>query len=157
MTASIRDEVTVDVAATPVRVWSLISDLMRMGEWSPTCLRCEWLDGSTDPHVGARFFGYSRQRGARLSRESVVTASEPGREFAFDTMFRGKVSTRWQYRFEPTPEGTRVMESYEVLAMPRWVKTLRRIPGMADRSRLDTRHSMQVTLNRIKAAAESEQ
>lgn len=154
MTEVIKDEVTIDVAAPPERVWSLISDVTRMGEWSPICTRCEWLGGSTGPKVGARFSGQSVQRGARLSRESVVTASEPGREFAFHTIFRGKVSTRWKYNLEPIPQGTRVTESYEVIAMPLWVKTIRRIPGMAERSRIDTRNGMQVTLERIKAAAE---
>ncbi len=157
MTAIIKDEVTVEMAATPERVWSLVSDVTRMGEWSPICARCEWLNGATEPQVGARFTGQSRQRGARWSRESVITASDPGREFAFDTLFRGNVSTRWRYRFEPIPEGTRVSESYEVILMPRWVKTLRRIPGMVDRSSRDARNGMQVTLDHLKAAAERAQ
>lgn len=151
------DEVTIDVAAPPQRVWSLVSDVTRMGEWSPICTRCGWLGGSTSPHVGARFSGQSTQRGARISRESVVTASDPGRVFAFHTIFHGKVSTRWKYSLEPIPEGTRVTESYEVIAMPLWVKAIRRVPGMAERSRIDTHQGMEVTLNRIKAAAEGDQ
>ncbi|MQA13303.1 MAG: hypothetical protein GEV09_03775 [Pseudonocardiaceae bacterium] len=30
-----RDEVTVQLAAAPERVWELVSDITRMGEWSP--------------------------------------------------------------------------------------------------------------------------
>lgn len=152
--AIIRDEVTVEMAATPERVWALVSDVTRMGEWSPICIRCEWLDGSTEPLVGNRFIGYSRQSGTRSSRECVVTVCEPGREFAFNTLFRGEVSNRWRYQLESVPAGTSVTESYEVFVMPRWVRILRRIPGMVDRSRRDARRGMQVTLDKIKATAE---
>lgn len=154
MTSLVSDEVTVEVSASPDRVWSLVSDLTRMKEWSPMCTGFEWLGGSTDPQVGNRFIGYSRQRGARMSRECVITANDPGREFAFDTLFRGNVSNHWRYRFESIPEGTRVIESYEVILMPRWVRTLRHIPGMVGRSRRDVRADMLETLNRIKASAE---
>ena len=152
--AIVRDEVTVEMVATPERVWTLVSDVTRMGEWSPICTRCERLDGSTEPRVGSRFIGYSRQSGTRSSRECVVTACEPGREFAFDTLFRGEVSNRWRYHFESVPAGTSVTESYEVFVMPRWVRVLRRIPGMVGRSRRDARRGMQVTLEKIKATAE---
>lgn len=150
----VSDEVAVEVVASPDRVWSLVSDITRMSEWSPSCTGCEWLHGSTEPHVGNRFIGYSRQRGARLSRECVITVSELGREFAFDTLFRGKVSNHWRYRFESVPGGTRVTESYEVILMPLWVRTVRLIPGMVGRSHRDARRGMLETLNRIKATAE---
>ncbi len=151
----VSDEVSVDVAAPPDRVWSLVSDVTRMKEWSQMCTGCEWLGGSTEPKVGNRFVGYSRVRGTRTSRQCVITASEPGRVFAFDTLFRGKVSNHWRYRIEAIPQGTCITESYEVILMPRWVKTLRLIPGMADRSRRDVKRDMLMTLNRIKASAES--
>src|SRR5207249_12247308 len=121
------DEVVADVAAPPQRVWSLVSDVTRMGEWSPSCRQCEWLGDPAGPAVGARFVGRNRQSGARWSRECVVDASDPGREFAFHTVFRGAEATRWRYRLEPTAEGTRVVESYEVVALPRWVRVVRRL------------------------------
>ena len=150
----VSDEVTIEVAATPERVWSLVSDVTRMGEWSPLCTRCEWLGESTEPQVGNRFIGFNRQSGVRSSRECIITASDPGREFAFNTLFRGNVSNRWRYRFESILGGTRVVESYEVLVMPRWVRAIRCLPGMVGRSRRDARHGMQVTLNRLKETAE---
>lgn len=49
-----------------------------------------------------------------------------------------------------------VTESYEIVAMPRWVRALRRLPGMVERSRRDARRGMELTLERIGAVAEAE-
>src|SRR5688500_16489936 len=84
-----RDEVAIDMAADPLAVWALLSDIPRMGEWSPVCRRCEYLDGASSPTPGTRFVGHNRQAGARWSRTCVVTACEPGCELAFHTLFRG--------------------------------------------------------------------
>src|SRR4051812_14358173 len=127
------DEVSAEMNAPPERVWSLVSDVTRMGEWSPVCRRCEWVGESTGPAVGVRFIGYNRQTGGRWSRECVITASDPGHEFSFHPLFRRREATRWRYRFEPIPTGTRVIESYEVLAVPRWLRTMQTLPGMAVR------------------------
>jgi uncharacterized protein YndB with AHSA1/START domain len=151
----VRDEVTRQIVATPHTVWSLVADATRMAEWSPVITRCEWIGDASGPAVGARFVGHNRQAGARWSRECVITACETGRELAFETLFRGAPSTRWRYRFEPSDAGTRVTESYEVVSMPMWVRALRKVPGMVERSRRDARRGMEVTLERIGAIAET--
>ena len=151
----VRDEVTRQIAATPEKVWSLVADATRMAEWSPVITRCQWIGDASGPEVGARFVGHNRQAGARWSRECVITACDPGRELAFETLFRGAPSTSWRYRFEPSDAGTRVTESYEVVSMPMWVRALRRVPGMVERSRRDARKGMEVTLERIGAIAET--
>lgn len=151
----IHDEVTRQMAATPEQVWSLVADVTRMSEWSPVITRCEWSDGASGPALGARFVGHNRQNGARWSRECAITACDPGRELAFETYFRGEASTRWRYRFEPSDGGTTVTESYEVVAMPLWVRAIRRVPGMVERSRRDARRGMELTLQRIAAIAET--
>jgi uncharacterized protein YndB with AHSA1/START domain len=148
------DEMAIEVAAPPERLWQLIADVTRMGEWSPICRRCEWVDGFNGAEVGARFVGHSRQGPVRWSRGCEITASEPGREFAFRTFFKGAESTRWRYRFAPTPTGTRVIESFEVVSMPRWVRLLHRVPGMDAKARRDGVQNMTRTLQRLRAAAE---
>jgi len=149
------DEATIEVAAPAERLYALVSDVTRMGEWSPACYKCEWLSPSDGPQVGGRFRGHNKLNGARWSRECVVTAATPGREFGFTAMFRGEESTRWRYAFEPTTSGTRVTERYEVVAVPTWIKLLRLIPGMPTKSLRDGQRSMQLTLQRLKAAAET--
>ncbi len=77
---------SIDIAATPEAVYDLITDINRMGEWSPECYRCEWLDGATQATVGARFRGYNRRGALRWQRTAVVDVADRGREFAFATI-----------------------------------------------------------------------
>ena len=49
------DEVSIEIAAPPERVYELVADITRMGDWSPECYHCEWTKGATGPAVGARF------------------------------------------------------------------------------------------------------
>lgn len=148
------DDTAIKVAAAPERVWGLLADVTRMGEWSPVCNRCEWADGAVGPEVGARFVGHNRQGIVRWSRTCEVTASDPGRDFAFRTFFEGVESTRWRYQLEPASTGTLVTESYEVVSMPRWVQLLHHVPGMHAKSRRDARSNMATTLECLRIAAE---
>jgi uncharacterized protein YndB with AHSA1/START domain len=148
-------EVTTVIKASPDKVWPLIADVSRMGEWSPICRRCQWL-GSPGPRVGAKFVGHNQVSGFRWSRECVVTVAEPGRLFGFSTFFQGRESTRWLYRLEPEGAATRVSEAYQSVFAPRWVRFLRRIPGLAAQSERRSHRGMEITLARIKAAAEGE-
>src|SRR5436309_1985613 len=43
------DSRSIDIDAPAERVYDLVADLSRMGEWSPECRRVEWLDGATSP------------------------------------------------------------------------------------------------------------
>ncbi|MDX6233621.1 MAG: hypothetical protein QOH68_2658, partial [Nocardioidaceae bacterium] len=38
-------EARVQVDAAPEVLYDLVSDVTRMGEWSPETVHCEWLDG----------------------------------------------------------------------------------------------------------------
>src|SRR3954466_5026979 len=73
------------VPAPPEKVWAMVADITRMGEWSPETRKAEWIDGSTGPEVGATFKGHN-QRGpvARWTTTCKVIESEPGRVFAFN-------------------------------------------------------------------------
>jgi len=149
------DDVSIDVAAAPERVWELVADVTRTSEWSPVIQGSEWVGEPAEPVEGARFVGHNQRSGVRWSRVCEVTRAEPGREFAFRTLFRGEESTRWRYLFEPIASGTRVTESYEAVALPRWVRLLYLIPGMGARSRRDGVRGMEETLARLKEAAEA--
>src|SRR2546421_7599308 len=52
MAGATRHEVRVHVDAPPSIVYSLVSDVTRMGDWSPETYACEWVDGGTGPVVG---------------------------------------------------------------------------------------------------------
>jgi uncharacterized protein YndB with AHSA1/START domain len=166
----LRGEASIFVDAPPERVWRLLSDVTRMGEWSPVTYKCEWIDGSTGPSVGARFKGYNKMRPARWWTTCEVTASEPGKLFEFRTIdgtfnigSRGKENTRWRYTFEPDGIGTRITETYDVSFIPALLRIpeaiARKIPGGAravDKRRAQTDRGMVETLERLKRVAEGE-
>jgi hypothetical protein len=129
----------------------VVSDVTRMGEWSPETVRCEWLDGASGPIVGARFKGSNKRGLARWSTKPRVVAADPGREFAFvvDDL------TRWSYRFEPDGDGCRVVESFEMLEdLPLKFRIADRAMGIKDRP-ADLERAMGETLERVKRAVEA--
>jgi len=104
--------------APPDLVYDLIAEVTRMGQWSPECYRCEWLDGATTANPGTRFRGYSRLGRYRWERTAIVNTADRGREFTFTTTDdrTGRLETQWQYTMQPTPSGTLLTESFEFLA-----------------------------------------
>ena len=45
---------TIHVSVPPDDLYEMVSDVTRMGEWSPVCRECWWDEGA-GPHVGAWF------------------------------------------------------------------------------------------------------
>ena len=58
-----RGSVTVHMAAPADRVWDLVSDVTRVGEFSPETFEAEWLGGASGPAIRARFRGHVRRNG----------------------------------------------------------------------------------------------
>ena len=144
-----RGEATITIQAPPARVYDLISDVTRMGEWSPETVQAQWIGGATGPAVGARFKGTNRSARlpvVRWSTRPKVVAAEPGKAFAFDTG-----TTTWRYELEPAAGGTRVVESFETHGDGGRLDPLYRLLRR-DRSLVA---GMEATLARIKAAAEA--
>jgi uncharacterized protein YndB with AHSA1/START domain len=147
------DEVSIDIAAPPERVWSLVSDITQMPRWSPETYRTRWIGGATGPVPGARFRGSNRWYLIRWTTTVEVEVAEPGREFTFVTILEGAKRTRWSYRMEPSDGGTRLNESRTRLSIAP-------IRGNFDRVFMRGHQqsfapAMRTTLERIKAAAES--
>jgi hypothetical protein len=148
------DSVTVHMAAPPERIWALVSDVTRIGKYSPETFEAEWLDGATGPAVGAKFRGHVKRnrKGPIYWTTCTVLASEPGREFGFGVGPADKPLNVWRYRLEPSGDGTDVTESFE-LANTALLRLYWSLLGWA-RGRTN-RNGMRTTLERIKAEVES--
>ena len=57
------ESVTVHIAAPPDRIWELLSDVTKIGRYSPETFEAEWLEGATGPAVGAKFRGHVKRNG----------------------------------------------------------------------------------------------
>jgi hypothetical protein len=147
---------TTAIEISPAALYDVVSDVRRMGDWSPECRRCTWIDGATGPVVGARFKGTNQRGAVRWSTKATVVAADPGLEFAFVTGHLGRDMTRWSYHFEPSDNGTRVTETFELLRNMPWYFSLadRWFMGIKDR-KTDLETNMEQTLGRLKTAAES--
>lgn len=150
------DQVSIVVDAPPEQVYALVADVTRMPEFSPELLECRWLDGATEPAVGARFAARNKAaRGPSWGNEPVITAVEPGRSISWARTEPLAGTVEWSYRFEPHERGTEVIERYEVTEPIRrlgWIVISTMSPG--DR-RAQMREGMEKTLQRIKATAEA--
>lgn len=102
---------SVVVARPPEDVYDMVSDVVRMGEWSPVCKACWWDDGES-LRVGAWFTGRNELPDRTWETHSEVVVAERGREFAFIV---GGSYVRWGYTFTPVEGGTSVTESWEFL------------------------------------------
>ncbi len=146
--------VQVHVDASPERVWSLLSDLERMGEWSPECYRVRWLDGATSPAVpGARFRGWNRYGRLRWSVACRVKTAVPNEELSFATVVHEKEMTTWTYRIVPSDRGVELVESFDVHWLPLSARLVEDVV-MRDRDRR-REAGMRSTLERIKEIAEA--
>ncbi|MDA8355866.1 MAG: SRPBCC family protein [Actinomycetota bacterium] len=145
--------VTRTIAAPPGRVWGLITDLTRMGEWSPENTGGRWLGGASGPALGARFRGTNHAGRRRWSTLVTVSTWEPVAEFGFDVTAAGFAVARWSYSVGPTDGGCVVTETF-VDRRGKLVRAFGKLlSGTADRGE-HNRIGMEATLAALAAATE---
>ena len=147
------DSVTVSMAAPPERVWDLISDVTRIGSYSPETFEAKWIDGATGPAVGARFRGHVKrnEKGPVYWTTCTVRECVPGSRFSFGVGSSDKPLNTWRYHLQAAGDGTDVTESFQ-LADNLGLRIYWALLGWA-RGRTN-RNGMQTTLERIKAEVE---
>lgn len=150
---SISDSVVVD--CPDEALYDIVSDVTRVGEWSPICKAC-WWDPGESPRVGAWFTGRNELLERTWETRSQVVAADRGREFAWEV---GDSFVRWGYTLDPLEPGrTRITESWEFL--PAGISSFHERFGpdaeaqIADRTEL-ARRGIPETLAAIKRIAES--
>lgn len=150
------DQVSVsrDIAAPAATVWSMVSDVTRMGEWSPETVGCRWIKGASGPAVGAKFAGDNRNGSKKWSTNCTVTAAEPGRSFAFRVDVGPIKVAEWGYAIETAGDRCTVTETWTD-RRGKLVKLLGKpLSGVDDRA-VHNKAGMEQTLARLAAAAES--
>ncbi len=142
------------IAAAPEKVWAMVSDVTRMGEWSPETVGCEWIGDRKEPAVGARFKGNNENGKRKWSTVCTVVEASPGESFAFDVKAGPFNIARWAYRFEAANDGCRLTESWTD-RRPKLIEIISKpVMGVSDRG-AHNRETMQATLDRLAAAAEA--
>ena len=146
-------ELVRDIAASPEAVYDAISDVTRMGQWSPECYACEWTDGFDGPAIDAVFNGHNRHDDHEWTTQGKVIEADRGRAFAFECSMNDFHFSTWGYRIEPTEKGSRVTEWSENLLPESAADVARQISGVEDRAARN-RETMRTTLDRLATALE---
>ena len=143
-----------ETTASPERLYSMVADLPRMGEWSPENEGGEWLDGASEARAGARFRGHNRNGSKSWTSVATIVDADPGRRLSFRVTLGPVQVSDWSYTFDQTPTGCRVTEAW-VDRRPRWFRPIATLgTGVRDRPP-HNRAGMERTLERLCAAAES--
>ena len=144
---------TVHMKAPALDIWRLVADVRNTGRFSPETFDAEWLDGATEPAVGARFRGHVKRNeiGPVYWTTCRVTACEPGREFGFAVLLGGRAVNTWHYAFTPSGGGTDVTESFRA-PVPRFARPFVFLGYLRKRRNV---RDMRTTLERIRAVVEA--
>jgi hypothetical protein len=144
--------VTVYMEASAPEIWTLVADVRNTGRFSPETFDAEWLDGVSEPALGARFRGHVKRNeiGPVYWTTCRVTACDPGREFGFEVLLGGRAVNNWHYEFNPNGSGTDVTESFWIPVPP----ILRATSFLGYPRKRRNMRDMRTTLERIKAYVE---
>ncbi|POX49322.1 SRPBCC family protein [Streptomyces sp. Ru71] len=112
-------ECEIEIAATPERVWKVVSDIATSTRYSPELREVEWLDGADGPAVGACFTGRNHNEHLGEWRTvSRVSAMEEARLFTWEVVRQsdrdGQALAIWTYSLEPTADGTRLRHGMRI-------------------------------------------
>jgi len=142
----------IDINAPVAKVWSLISDLRLMPQWSPQCRLMKAVGGPL--RQGSRTLNLNRRRYLFWPTTSRITEFIPERKLAFLVDQNGAI---WSYELEPTDAGTRLTESRhaENGVKPVSNMTVNALFGGIPSFEVELVEGMNQTLGRIKAAAEA--
>ncbi|HCS56323.1 MAG TPA: SRPBCC family protein [Gordonia polyisoprenivorans] len=101
-------EESIDIDATPEQVWEVISDLKRMGEWSPQCVKMI-VRGPVG--LGTKTINVNRRGPLVWPTTSKIVRFSPNQELGFRV---AENRTVWSYTITPTASGVTVTERREV-------------------------------------------
>ena len=140
----------IDIAAPVDRVWSLISDLGKMPQWSPQCRLMKTLGPMRQ---GARTININRRNRMYWPTTCTILEVIPGERLAFRVDANNTV---WSYDLESSGTGTRVVETRhaENGVKPASNMVVNALFGGVPSFEQELVDGMNTTLAKIKAAAE---
>ncbi len=145
-------EASTDIKATPEKVWSIVSDLARMGEWSPQCRKVVVRGGRVGP--GTKTINVNRRGLLVWPTTAKVVTFEPNREISYRIT---ENHTVWGFEITPSADGVtlterRVAPDGKTTALSSFL--VNRAFGGNDNFEVELEEGIKETLTKIKSAAE---
>jgi uncharacterized protein YndB with AHSA1/START domain len=134
-------------------VYEALSDVTRMGDWSPECTAGRWVAPATGPAVGAEFEGDNIAKLGPITLKSWTTTSKVT-ECSYGEVFEVVASgyTTWRYEFTEADGSTTVTESF---SHEPYTGCQGFLYGTLLRRRAAMVKGMQQTLERVKSTREA--
>lgn len=144
-------EASIDVDASPEQVWKVVSDLKRMGEWSPQCKRMKVFGG--DVRKGTTTLNINRKGLLVWPTTAKVVEFQPNKAIAFRIV---ENKTIWSYTLTPSATGTTVVERREAPTGTSAVSgfLVKNVLGGIEQFDVELVDGMNKTLQRIKSESE---
>ncbi|MDJ0393227.1 SRPBCC family protein [Rhodococcus sp. G-MC3] len=144
-------EASIDVDASPEQVWKIVSDLERMGEWSPQCKKMKIFGGEI--RKGTTTVNVNRKGLLVWPTTAKVTVFEPNKAIAFRIV---ENHTIWSYTLTPNATGTTIVEKREAPTGTTAISgfLVKRVLGGTDQFDVELIDGMNKTLQRIKSESE---
>ncbi|WP_442790035.1 SRPBCC family protein [Nocardia sp. CDC160] len=142
---------TIDIDAEPAQVWSVVSDLRRMPEWSYQCRAMRPLGTIRQ---GAHTVNWNHRGRKYWPTVSRIERFEPGRAVAFRTLSNNSV---WSFEITPTATGSRLIHRRDVPPEgTKWISRIivEHILGGEQNFDVEMLDGMNTTLDKIKSVVE---
>jgi hypothetical protein len=111
-TTGARVDVEVTVDKDVAAMFGLVTDVGRIGEWSPECVGASWLNGVA-PMPGATFEGHNRAGSFEWSTTCVVTESQQPSVFEWVVLDSAldpqRPGATWRYELVPGSAGQTIV------------------------------------------------
>ncbi|OKH85677.1 polyketide cyclase [Mycobacterium sp. ST-F2] len=145
-------EESIDIAAPPDAVWTLVSDVRRMAEWSPQVESTRLRGGAEQVADGVEFTNLNSNGTFQWKTHGTIVRLDHGREIAFRIKENWAI---WSLCLEPTPGGTRLTQRRENPdgSPAATAQVIDAYLGGQDAFTESMRDGMRQTLQAIKAAA----
>lgn len=146
--------VSIDIAAPPADVWKLVSDVRRMGEWSPECRKViVWRRGGR-VRLGTWLTGINKAGWVVWPTNCKVFTFEPEQTIGWRVVESG---ARWSYQLDQVGDVTKLTERRELPDGKTWIAQVfaRTALGGDENHDRHLRRGMEKTLRRIKDEVES--
>ncbi|GGM78983.1 hypothetical protein GCM10012275_57020 [Longimycelium tulufanense] len=151
-----------EVLAPAERLYTLVSDVTRMGEWSPECTGGEWISGEPG-RVGSRFHGHNKVGEQTWTTECEVVSAEHPHRFTWVVLASpaDREILTWSFEIESNGASSRLTQRHRMRSVPPPLRATlekagpERAPEVLQRRREMLQEGIRRTVARLKAAAEN--
>lgn len=147
-------EVSIEISATPMQVWSVVSDLQRMPQWSPQTKKVIVRGGPL--RVGSSMINFNRRDVRVWATRSTIVTFDPAARIAWQVK---ENHSTWSFDLQPLDDNTRtrLIERRDVSGDTTKISKLLidKFLGGEESFDKELTTGMRQTLQRIRSAVES--